>query len=149
MLISDLSSDGCSSDRAGRGGGVAPQGVAGLACQLGSYHLPSAVIAPSIEISLHGRAWRKVLRQQTPLAAGGENVEDCVHHSTQSGPPRPAKPARRRYQRRYHRPFRVRRIACVAQALAPTLRTGDFSPGHVTRSEEHTPELQSLMRISY
>src|SRR3546814_4478761 len=72
-------------DDAGRGGGVAPQCVTGLACQLGSDHLPSAVIAPSIEISLHGRAWRKVLRQQTPLAAGGENVEDCVHHSTQSG----------------------------------------------------------------
>src|SRR3546814_4375387 len=50
-------------DDAGRGGGVAPQCVTGLACQLGSDHLPSAVIAPSIEISLHGRAWRKVLRQ--------------------------------------------------------------------------------------
>src|SRR3546814_13492286 len=68
------------------------------------------------------------LFQQTPLAAGGENVEDCVHHSTQSGPPSPAKPARRRYQRRYHRPFRVRRIACVAQAIAPLLRPRDFSP---------------------
>src|SRR3546814_15754019 len=81
-------------DDAGRGGGVAPQGVTGLACQLGSDHLPSAVIAPSIEISLHGRAWRKVLGRQTPLTAGGDTVENCVHHSTQRGPPRTAKPAR-------------------------------------------------------
>src|SRR3546814_12862536 len=61
-------------DDAGRGGGVAPQCVTGLACQLGSDHLPSAVIAPSIEISLHGRAWRKVLRQQIGRASCRERV---------------------------------------------------------------------------
>src|SRR3546814_3372544 len=42
----------------------------------------------------------------------------------------------------------------VEQAIAPLNRDGDTSPakwsdGRVTRSEEHTSELQSLMRISY
>src|SRR3546814_2671174 len=58
------------------------------------------------------------------------------------------------------RPAQVRRMltlptagnsACAARAARarPTKSTVDFSAGRSKRSEEHTSELQSLMRISY
>src|SRR3546814_8167914 len=37
----------------------------------------------------------------------------------------------------------------LAQLLEPRLRIGDGFLQHLQRSEEHTSELQSLMRISY
>src|SRR3546814_2386408 len=55
---------------------------------------------------------------------------------------------------------RSRPVGSTPQTLAPacgprhhflceTLQTGDAAAGHTVRSEEHTSELQSLMRISY
>src|SRR5215213_10331387 len=37
---------------------------------------PGAAVAPQIEVALDRRGWRKVLRQQAPLAAGYSDVED-------------------------------------------------------------------------
>src|SRR3546814_965282 len=49
--------------------------------------------------------------------------------------------------------FRVRRLRFMARQLAETLEHDDKTPkeavSSIHRSEEHTSELQSLMRISY
>src|SRR3546814_1021857 len=48
-----------------------------------------------------------------------------------------------------HGPHRGNRQPAVQRELAPRSASRDQNPGQVTRSEEHTSELQSLMRISY
>src|SRR3546814_3201503 len=49
--------------------------------------------------------------------------------------------------------FFLKRLALIQQALDPPLGpraiAREFFLGHIARSEEHTSELQSLMRISY
>src|SRR3974390_317675 len=41
---------------------------------------PDPLITPTIEVVLNGGVRRKVLGQCTPLAAGRQDVENCVHH---------------------------------------------------------------------
>src|SRR5215469_17595574 len=45
--------------------------------------LPQATIAPGIEVALHRRVRRKILRQHPPLAASLRDVEQRIHHGTQ------------------------------------------------------------------
>src|SRR3546814_6631721 len=40
-------------------------------------------------------------------------------------------------------------VGVLAAALIPALRNRSVRAGHAARSEEHTSELQSLLRISY
>lgn len=91
---------------------------------------PGTVMRPSIEILLHGRIGRKLIRQLPPLAAGRRHVEDRVQHRPQVGLQRPPDPVRQRHQRRDSQPLRVRHVACVAQALAAMLRPRDLGPRH-------------------
>src|SRR2546430_931362 len=60
----------------------------GLACQPDEAAvdaMPSPVVAPAIEVALHGRARRKVLGQRPPLAAGRENIENGIYQRAQIG----------------------------------------------------------------
>lgn len=43
-----------------------------------------AVMRPAIEIPLHARTRRKLLRQGTPLAAGGGHIKDRIDHLAQN-----------------------------------------------------------------
>ncbi|OKO73477.1 hypothetical protein AC628_24275 [Bradyrhizobium sp. NAS96.2] len=45
--------------------------------------VPSARVAPSVKIAPHGRIWRELARQSPPLAAGGQNEQDCLDHLAQ------------------------------------------------------------------
>jgi hypothetical protein len=98
--------------------------------QRGDDSLPPTGIAPSVEVTLDRRAWRKIPWQSAPLAAGGQDVENRLNHPTQIGrtwpvqPPPPRKPARDQI------PLRIRHIACIAESVASILRTSDFSPRH-------------------
>src|SRR3546814_9295160 len=72
---------------------------------------------------------------------------DCSrdYRDTRSSPPFPRHPARCRY-RGSHRPsFRPSHLRAERSPDCRKWKTG----GVVPRSEEHTSELQSLMRISY
>ena len=91
---------------------------------------PQALVAPKIEVVLHGGAWRKVLRQCAPLAAGRQNVENGVQHRPKLNFPRPSDATRRRQEKREQKPFRLRRVACINQVIAPILLPGGFSPSH-------------------
>ena len=94
--------------------------------------LPGTVVAPAIEIPLHGRARRKVSRQGAPLATGPQQIENGIDNRAQITFARPTQSTRRRQQRRDLSPLFGSRIACVAQFVAPILRAGDFTP-HLVR----------------
>src|SRR5689334_2086383 len=69
--------------------------------------LPSAAVAPTVKIALHRRVRRELPRQGSPLAAGGQNVEDRLHHLAQIDFPWPPKPASRRQLAGNQRPFLI------------------------------------------
>src|SRR3546814_5940390 len=48
-----------------------------------------------------------------------------------------------------HRPLRGEAVCRIPRPAAPIFRGADFPLRRSSRSEEHTSELQSLMRISY
>src|ERR1700733_11093789 len=108
-------------DDGGRRGNVAPQHLAGTRHQPGVEPTPGAVVAPAVEIALHRRTRWEVGRQGAPLAAGGQNIKDRIDDHAQIAGPRPAKPSRRRQKGFDRSPLTVRRVTCVAQALAPIL----------------------------
>ncbi len=117
-------------DDAGRGNGVAACRLPGTPHQGEIDPMPDAPVAPVVEVILNGRARRKVLRQRPPLAAGRQDVEDRVHHLAQIDFARTPDPARCRQKKADQKPFRIGRIACITQVIAPILRTGGFSPSH-------------------
>ena len=90
--------------------------------------LPAPIAHPLIEVALHGGIGRELPRQLPPLAAGGGDVEDGIHHAVRWrwG----AKVAPARHERLDQRPFRIRQIACIAQTQPPMPRASVFSPGH-------------------
>jgi len=51
--------------------------------------LPSAVVAPTSEVAIHGLPRREVRRQHAPRAAGSQDVQDGLDHSPQVGLARP------------------------------------------------------------
>ena len=91
---------------------------------------PRSIVAPAIEIVLHRRERRELLGQHPPPTTALGDVEDCIHHMAHRGFPRAAAPMRRRQVRRDHRPFLIRRVACITPPIPPILRASDFSPGH-------------------
>src|SRR5260221_8067050 len=105
----------------------------GLACQPDEAAvdaMPSPVVAPAIEVALHGRARRKVLGQRPPLAAGRENIENGIYQRAQIGRSRAANSSRFWHQRFQKHPFAISRIACKAKPVAPILQASDFGPRH-------------------
>ena len=54
---------------------------------------PQAGVAPVVEVALHRRGRRQVLRQHAPLAAGRRDIEDRVHHLPQVRRPGTTDPA--------------------------------------------------------
>src|SRR5215467_9085298 len=63
----------------GRGRGLAPCRPARALDQDSIDLAPNIAVAPIVKVMLNRREWRKVLRQSTPLAAGRQNIEDCIH----------------------------------------------------------------------
>ena len=107
-----------------------PDGVYTDAVTADGFAESLTISRPAIEILLNGRVGRKLLRKLPPLAAGRRHLPDRVHHSGQIGGPWPSHPSRLRHERLDQRPFRVRHVACIAEALAPILASSDLSPGH-------------------
>ena len=76
------------------------------------------VIVPKVEIFEQRAAWRQVLGDRAPLAAGAQDVHQAVHDFTDiDAPPAPASLGRR-YQRRDMSPFAVRHVTRVAKLAA-------------------------------
>src|SRR5215471_5430643 len=118
-------------DNAGRGRGLTSRRPANTLDEHTIDPVPNSPVAPAVEVILNGRARRKVLRHGAPLAAGGKNVEDGVHHHAQIDLARSSDPARLGHQRSKHLPLLIRRVACIAQAITPILFAGGFGPRHV------------------
>jgi hypothetical protein len=95
---------------------------------------------PSVEIALHRRVGRKLLRQLPPLAACRRHIQDRVHDRAQIGFARSAEPRARRKQRLDQRPFGIRQMTCVAKPRTPILAPSDFSPGHYDPLESRKSE---------
>src|SRR3546814_7090602 len=96
----------------------------------------STIVCPAIN-GLNHPARLLVLRFS--MACGAITGASAWTISSSSGPP--ASAARKRA---------VGHAACRADATASRIeRSGALSPKKEIRSEEHTSELQSLMRISY
>src|ERR1700730_6198696 len=62
----------------GRGARLAPRGLACLHQQLKIDPLKQPTVPPILEIALHRRERREILRQQPPLAARPKHLQDCV-----------------------------------------------------------------------
>src|SRR3546814_10703297 len=78
------------------------------------------------------------------------NSSDCTHFTFSQAPPRPSRyGAERDLQTMPSNPSW--HAACTTSALSPTIVSDNCNGGGASliRSEEHTSELQSLMRISY
>src|SRR6266481_5055859 len=95
--------------------------------------LKQAVVSPIVEITLHRRERRKVIRQHPPLTAGPRDIQNRVKHGSQLELERPAQRLGRRHMRLDQRPFRIRDIACVPLSLSLMLPPGDFGPHPVPR----------------
>ena len=89
-----------------------------------------AAARPVVEITLHGRIGRQILRQLAPLATRRGHVKDRVDHRAQGGTARPSDRRARWHQRLDQLPFRIGQVACVTQTLPHIVRASDFGPGH-------------------
>ena len=87
-------------------------------------------IAPGVEIALHRRHRRKVLRQGAPLAARRREIQDRVHHRPQVRSPWPAAPLRRRKQPRDQFPFLIQQVAWITASRPAMIPASDIRPGH-------------------
>src|SRR5436305_6536688 len=96
--------------------------------------LEQAVVAPVVEIALHGSERREVLGQHSPLTASPRHVQDRIEHVAQLGRARAAQTLNRRHVRLNQRPFGVRQVACVALSVSLILWASDFGPHFVPRS---------------
>ena len=115
-------------DDAGRGAGFAAGGLARLQQQFKVDPLEQALVPPILEIALHRGKWRKVLRQQAPLAAGSCDIQDRVDNGAKVGFPRTAQTLDRRHIRFDQPPLRIRQVACITSPSALILRTSEFGP---------------------
>jgi hypothetical protein len=107
-----------------------PKLATGLTDQSLDDFLPSPGITPSIKIALNRRTRRKFLWQQPPLTSRRQKEEDRLHHLAQVHFPGATQMPSRRHPAGDQRPFRIRQIACIAQATTPILLTSGFSPWH-------------------
>lgn len=84
---------------------------------------PQTFLRSTVEISLHRRVGRKVLRQLPPLAARRRYVEDRIHHLAKVGPPLAAHSNRLGHEGLDQPPLRICHVACVALHLSAILPT--------------------------
>src|SRR5215469_13470808 len=115
-------------DDTSRGTGFAVSGLARLQQQFKIDPLEQALVPPIVEIALHRGERRKVLRQQTPLAAGPCDIQDRVDNSAQVGISRTAQTLNRRHIGFDHPPLCISKVACKTSPSALILRTSDFGP---------------------
>ena len=99
-----------------------------------------AAARPGVEVALHGRRMRELLRQLPPLTAHRSHVKDRIRDRSQIGPARPPERRWRRQQRLAQRPFGIRQNPCVTQPFKPILAASDFSPGHRAPLESRKSE---------
>src|SRR6266508_6701490 len=118
-------------DDAGRGRALASHQSTSTLDKSSIDPAPNLRVAPTIEVILNRRARRKFLRQSAPLAAGSEDVKDCVQHRAKINLPRSSNPSSLGKQWRNHFPLVVRQITCIAQVITPILLAGGFGPRHV------------------
>lgn len=98
-------------------------GAGFLASQLAGLHVERMVEArlsavPELKILVHRAPGRQILGQGAPLAAGGQDVENAVHHLAHVHRAFAPVVLGRRDQRLDQRLFRIRQIARLAQAGA-------------------------------
>src|ERR1700732_1236371 len=115
-------------DNAGVGCEIATLLLADPGHQPGVDPLPSAVVAPAIEIALHRRARRKFTRQGAPLTAGPQQIQDGVDDRAQVALAGPPQPTPGRQQRRDLRPLPPPRVGWLPQLVTPILLPSGFSP---------------------
>ena len=89
---------------------------------------PCRVVPPGVEVALHRRTRRKILRQQAPWTAAAQQIHDRVHHLAQVRGSRPPHSFGRRHEGLDQFPFPIGQVACVALPVAFILRASDFRP---------------------
>lgn len=87
-----------------------------------------AVPVPQIKIIVQRRAWRQVLRDRTPLAAGAQDVHQAVDDLTQLHRSLVAAAPGWWNVRRDQRPFLVGQVRRIAQAAAVVARAVFIRP---------------------
>src|SRR5450631_2870491 len=97
-----------------------------------------AVPTPDIEIAMHRRARRQVLRDRAPLTARGQNVHERVHHLSNINRPLVATALGRRNQRLDELPLLVGQIAWIAQTISV------ITPAILCRPHPRLPKSGSL-----
>src|SRR3546814_10910991 len=136
MRISDWSSDVCSSDLiwGGGGGGIAGAfGVAAAAIETGQ---ASAVVV-----------FRTLVQADSGRLSGAVMRHHLNDHLLGAGLISPAQPCALRAQRMFE--HHQVPLSVAEELVRASYYHGARNPNAVSRSEEHTSELQSLMRISY
>src|SRR5215210_7956189 len=91
---------------------------------------PSSFVPPGVEIALHRRGRREVLWQHPPLAAGGGDEEDRVHHPAQLRRPLAAEALGLWHERRDQAPLGIAGVACISRAAANIVAASGFGPSH-------------------
>src|ERR1700751_2550692 len=140
-------------DHTGRRAGLAALRPAGAPQENVVEPQPHLTGAPGIEVALHRSVGRKLLGQQTPLAAGLGQIEYRIDHRTYWRRAWPAALGRWGKLNCYHRPLAVGRIACITQPVPPILLPSDFSPCHAVLRRSSPPRqnhklLKSLNRFT-
>jgi hypothetical protein len=135
-------------DHPRRGARRAAGGVAGLPQKLKVDPLEQAAVPPVVEIPLHRRERRKVLRQHAPLASAARNIQDRIQHRAQVGLPRPAQALGSRHKGRDHRPLAIGKVACITLPRTLILRSSDFGPHVVPPGLLTTTRMPQLTEIT-
>lgn len=91
---------------------------------------PRPVTRPMVDLLLHRRTQRKLLRQPLPLATNRGHIVNRVRQRSKIGLPRTPDAVPTRQQWHNQRPLLVGHIACVAQPIVPIRRPSDLGPGH-------------------
>jgi hypothetical protein len=81
-----------------------------------------SIPTPQIEIVVHRRAWRQILRDRAPLAAGAQDVHQPVDDFPYVDMASIAAAFGRQYQWLDMRPFLVRKVTWIAQLAAVITR---------------------------
>src|SRR5271169_6959591 len=84
---------------------------------------PRPITRPRVEIPLHGRVRRKLFWKLPPLATRRSNVEQRIHDLSDVRLARTSDRIVSRHERLDQRPLRVRRVACVAKAFPPIIKS--------------------------
>lgn len=90
--------------------------------------LQQAAVAPSVEISPHGRTGREVLRQLRPLAGGRRPGGGARSSPPASRSCKDVRAGSAAAGRAHPTPFPDRHIPCMTQASPPILQASGFSP---------------------